>query len=164
MAFPYASGLRLRSPEPPPTCVDGEPTVELIARMIDATSIESATSSENNPGDSTPTPFNLGEVQNDIVELTDRVEAAEVASTAAIAGVTTLLGQIRFGEASYLTGATELVVQLLSAGTWTVVITSVTTALNNLVLDPQVGNATSFRATFGAAGSNGKLSYIAIKE
>ena len=127
----YTSGLRLRVPEPLPECEDGETPQQYFARILAQTAIESATSAENTTGDSSPTPFNLGQVQLDVSNLQTDVDALQddmTSAQATIAGHTAQLIQIQAQEASIYsnvidlaTGATSVLVTLPSSGIWDIV-------------------------------------------
>lgn len=130
----YTSGLRLRVPEPLPECEDGETPQQYFARILAQTAIESATSAENTTGDSSPTPFNLGQVQLDVSNLQTDVDELQTDMTSAqttIAKHTAQITVLQTQEASVASGLEELVTSSLthtiyypSAGTWDVVLTS----------------------------------------
>ena len=127
----YTSGLRLRVPEPLPECEDGETPQQYFARILAQTAIESATSAENTTGDSSPTPFNLGQVQLDVSNLQTDVDELQTDMTAAqttISSHTAQLIQIQAQEASIysnvidlVTGSTSVLVTLPSSGIWDIV-------------------------------------------
>jgi len=128
------SGLRLRVPEPLPECEDGETPQQYFARILAQTAIESATSAENTTGDSSPTPFNLGQVQLDVSNLQTDVDELQTDMTAAqttITQHTAAITVLQTEEASIASGLEELVTSSLthtvyypSSGTWDVVLTS----------------------------------------
>lgn len=127
----YTSGLRLRVPEPLPECEDGETPQQYFARILAQTAIESATSAENTTGDSSPTPFNLGQVQLDVSNLQTDVDELQTDMTSVqttIADHTTQLIQLQAEEASVysnvidlVTGSTSVLVNLPAAGIWDIV-------------------------------------------
>jgi len=130
----YTSGLRLRVPEPLPECEDGETPQQYFARILAQTAIESATSAENTTGDSSPTPFNLGQVQLDVSNLqTDvgelQTDMSAVQST--VAGHTAEITALQTEGSSIASNLEELVTSSLthtvyypSQGTWDVVLSS----------------------------------------
>ena len=130
----YTSGLRLRVPEPLPECEDGETPQQYFARILAQTAIESATSAENTTGDSSPTPFNLGQVQLDVSNLqTDvgelQTDMTSVQST--LAQHTAEITVLQTEETSIASGLEELVTSSLThtvyyptAGTWDVILSS----------------------------------------
>lgn len=130
----YTSGLRLRVPEPLPECEDGETPQQYFARILAQTAIESATSAENTTGDSSPTPFNLGQVQLDVSNLqtdVDELQTDMTSAQATIAGHTVEITALQSEGASVASGLAELVTSSLthtvyypSAGTWDVVLSS----------------------------------------
>lgn len=130
----YTSGLRLRVPEPLPECEDGETPQQYFARILAQTAIESATSAENTTGDSSPTPFNLGQVQLDVSNLQTDVDELQTDMTSAQATIAIHTAQItvlQTGGSSIASGLEDLVTSSLthtvyypSAGTWDVVLTS----------------------------------------
>jgi hypothetical protein len=130
----YTSGLRLRVPEPLPECEDGETPQQYFARILAQTAIESATSAENTTGDSSPTPFNLGQVQLDVSNLQTDVGELQTDMTAAqttLAQHTTEITALQSEEFSIASGLEELVTSSLthtvyypSSGTWDVVLSS----------------------------------------
>ncbi len=127
----YTSGLRLRVPEPLPECEDGETPQQYFARILAQTAIESATSAENTTGDSSPTPFNLGQVQLDVSNLQTDVDELQTDMTSAqttIAQHTTQIAALEAEESTLISGVIDvptgvsLVLQTLpSTGVWDVV-------------------------------------------
>ena len=169
----YTSGLRLRVPEPLPECEDGETPQQYFARILAQTAIESATSAENTTGDSSPTPFNLGQVQLDVSNLqtdVDELQTDMSAVQSTVAGHTAQLIQIQANEASIYSGivdvpaaTTEILVTLPSSGIWDVVaISGPVYAFSNLkVLEVM---ASSFKLTWtGNPSAGATLIYIAHK-
>lgn len=130
----YTSGLRLRVPEPLPECEDGETPQQYFARILAQTAIESATSAENTTGDSSPTSFNLGQVQLDVSNLQTDVGELQTDMTSAQATIATHTAQItvlQTQEASVASGLEDIVlgttihtVYFPSSGTWDVVLGS----------------------------------------
>jgi hypothetical protein len=130
----YTSGLRLRVPEPLPECEDGETPQQYFARILAQTAIESATSAENTTGDSSPTPFNLGQVQLDVSNLQTDVDELQTDMTSAqttIAQHTAEITVLQTQEASIASGledivlsATQQTVYYPASGTWDVVLIS----------------------------------------
>lgn len=130
----YTSGLRLRVPEPLPECEDGETPQQYFARILAQTAIESATSAENTTGDSSPTPFNLGQVQLDVSNLqtdVDELQTDMTSAQATIAVHTAEITTLQSEGSSIASGLAELVTSSLthtiyypSAGTWDVVLSS----------------------------------------
>ena len=169
----YTSGLRLRVPEPLPECEDGETPQQYFARILAQTAIESATSAENTTGDSSPTPFNLGQVQLDVSNLQTDVDALQDDMSAAqstIATHTTQITELQSAEASIFSGvvdvaaaATDITVTLPSSGIWDVVaISGPIYAFSNLKVLEIL--ASSFKLTWtGNPSAGATLIYIAHK-
>lgn len=160
MAFVYDAGLRIRPPEPMPACVEGETAQDYFARVLAQCQLESATSAENASGDSAPTPFNLGQVQQDVERNTADIDALETEVNGLQSEVEGLTGNIVAGSVSYGLGATASGGSLPSEGTWKVFITPVGQALADLFV---TASATSFAVTFGATAAAGSYNYLAVK-
>ena len=169
----YTSGLRLRVPEPLPECEDGETPQQYFARILAQTAIESATSAENTTGDSSPTPFNLGQVQLDVSNLqtdVDELQTDMTSAQATIANHTAQLTQIQAEEASIQsnfvdipTGSTTIVVPLPSAGIWDVVaIGGPVQHLNSLHISEILSSSFTAKWT-GSSSAGASLIYIAHK-
>jgi hypothetical protein len=130
----YSSGLRLRAPEPMPECADGETPQHYYARILSQTSIESATSAENTTGDSSPTPFNLGQIQQDIGDLKEDVDELEsdvatlqtqvATNTSTIASFQDLAGSIASNMEELVAGTTNITIAFPTPGLWDVVATA----------------------------------------
>ena len=169
----YTSGLRLRVPEPLPECEDGETPQQYFARILAQTAIESATSAENTTGDSSPTPFNLGQVQLDVSNLQTDVDELQTDMTSAQTTIATHTAQIielQVEETSIYSGvvdvpaaATEISVALPTSGLWDVVaISGPVYAFSNLKVLEIL--ASSFKLTWtGNPPTGATLIYIAHK-
>ena len=160
MAFTYTAGLRIRTPEPMPECVSGETPQQYFARVLSLCQIESATTSENNSGDSAPTPFNLGQIQADVARNTEAIDALETQVGDLSTSVAAATDKVLSGTVTYPTGATTVSVAFPDSGSWNVVVTPAGQALSGLYLTV---SSTNFVATFSAAGAAGSLQWVAIK-
>lgn len=160
MAFTYDAGLRIRPPEPMPDCLAGESPQDYFARVLSQCSLESATSAENNSGDSAPTPFNIGQIQADVARNAADIDTLETQVGELETSVEALQGVVAAGSAAYASGATTLTVALPSDGGWRVVVTPVNQTLAGLYITV---SSSSFTATFGAAGAAGVLHWMAYK-
>lgn len=160
MAFVYSAGLRIRSPEPMPACLAGEAPQDYFARVLAACQIESATTSENNSGDSAPTPFNLGQIQADVARNAADIDALETQVGDMQTTVDDLDGKVVGGVIQFASGATTAVGAFPESGAWRVTATPVGVALAGFFITV---NDLTFVATFTAAASAGSLSWNAVK-
>jgi len=161
MAFTYSAGLRIRPPEPMPECVEGMSPQDYFALVLAQSSLESATSAENNSGDSAPTPFNLGQIQNDISRNATDIDAVETDVSELDTRVDGIEGTFAGGLEFYSEADISAVVGLPSAGNWSVAITPIGVVLVNMVIDALSQN--SFTVSFDAAPSAGSFSWVAFK-
>lgn len=160
MAFTYDAGLRIRPPEPMPDCLAGESAQDYFSRVLSQCSLESATTSENNSGDSAPTPFNLGQIQADVARNAADIDTLETQVGELETSVTSLQGVVAAGSITYANGATSANGVFPSDGGWRVVVTPVGQALTGVYTTV---STSSFTVTFAAAGAAGILHWIAYK-
>jgi hypothetical protein len=160
MAFTYDAGLRIRPPEPMPECISGESPQDYFSRVLSQCALESATSAENNSGDSAPTPFNLGQIQADIERNSADIDELETSVGTLQTDVSGLQAQFASGSVQYANGATSATAAFPDAGAWRVFITPVAQALAGLYITV---NDASFSANFSAAGAAGSFQWFAIK-
>lgn len=165
MPFVYDAGLRIRPPEPMPECREGMSPQEYFALAFAQCSIESATSPENASGDSAPTPFNLGQVQQDIQRNTADIDALETDVGDLEVAVGNLNGRLASGVVPFDAGDMQVVVALPSStvpGNWAVSVTPMGgEGLGGLHISSLTPSG--FTVTFDAAASSGSLSWVAIK-
>jgi hypothetical protein len=160
MAFTYDAGLRIRPPEPMPQCLAGESPQDYFSRVLAQCALESATTSENNSGDSAPTPFNLGQIQADVARNTADIDTLETQVGDIQTTVDALDGKVVGGVVQFASGATTAVAAFPDSGAWRVVATPVDVALTGFYISV---NDLTFVATFAAAASAGSISWIAVK-
>ena len=160
MAFTYDAGLRIRPPEPMPACVPGEAAQDYFARVLPQCGIESATTSENNSGDSAPTPFNLGQVQQDMARNAEDIDALTKQVNDMQTTVDDLDGKVAGGVVQFASGATNVVGAFPESGAWRVTATPVGVALTGFYITV---NDLTFVATFSAAASAGAISWNAVR-
>jgi hypothetical protein len=125
MANSFIAGLKIRTPDGF-TVVEAEQIVPLLERYIPQCVIESATSEDNNSGKSAPTAENIGQLQNDVDSLENRITVLEDAE----GDVTTLKEDVKTlqdgrpagGVISGISG-TSATVSLPSSDAWVVTAT-----------------------------------------
>lgn len=159
MSFVYDAGLRIRPPEPMPDCLAGESPQDYFSRVLSQCSLESATSSENNSGDSAPTPFNLGQIQADVARNAADIDALETQVGELETSVSNLTGQVISGSVAFAEGATTATVPFPDSGSWNVV-TTPSVALSGYYVTV---SSLSFVATFSAAAAAGSIQWIAVR-
>lgn len=161
MAFLYDAGLRIRPPEPMPECIAGETPQDYFSRVLTQCSLESATSAENNSGDSAPTPFNLGQVQADVARNTADINALEQSVGDIQTTLSSNEGRLASGSVSYALGATTAAGSFPAEGSWKAFFTPIGQKLDDF--HASVGN-NSFTVTFAATAAAGTFDWFAIRE
>ncbi len=160
MAFTYDAGLRIRPPEPLPECVEGMSAQDYFALVLSQCSLESATSAENNSGDSAPTPFNIGQIQADVARNTASITTLSTEVAEVQEAVGDVQGTFTGGTKSYAIGATSVSLGFPTAGEWHVAIAPVGVAAASVVV---AINQSGFTITFTAAAAAGAFSWVAFK-
>lgn len=134
MANAYIEGLRIETPEGF-TPLAGETFTEASLRLLSQCRIGSATSAENDSGPSAPTAENIGQLQNDVAAIDNRVKTLEGQQDTLtdLGERVTTLEKVKdvYGVLSGLTG-TSGTVTLPNTGTWIVQATSINGFLINL--------------------------------
>lgn len=159
MAFTYDAGLRIRPPEPMPVCLAGESPQDYFSRVITQCSLESATSSENNSGDSAPTPFNIGQIQADVARNAADIDTLETSVGDLETKVENLEEKVISGSVAFASGATSAAVPFPNSGAWNVVTTPSVALAGYYVTVTDI----SWVATFTAAGAAGTIQWVAVK-
>lgn len=151
-----------------PDCAAGESAQDYFARVLAQCSLESATSAENTSGDSTPTPFNLGQIQNDLARAQEDIDQLETDVGTLQTDVTTLqttVGELNTqsaaGTANYLTSDTSVEVALPGTGSWRAFVMPINKALDGLYVTMDVS---SFTIHFDAAASDGSVYWFITQE
>lgn len=162
-ATSFIAGLTIRGPEgfePLP----GESFSETLNRWGDQSSIESATSSENNSGSSAPTAENIGQIQTDLGVLEDKVTALEGDRTeiTAVSDRVTALEEHPVISGSIAASGTTVTVNFPSNGAWQIVPAAVGNPLPGLYVSTVLQGSATFVWT-DAAPVGTSIHYIAKK-
>jgi hypothetical protein len=145
-----------------PECEAGETPQQYFARVLTQCSLESATTAENSSGDSSATPFNIGQIQHDLAQAQEDITALENSDTTQQASLDTLVGQVVGGTENYALAATSVIVNLPSTGTWVIGgITPQEQAMTGVFVNQKT--ASGFKVNFDAAAAAGTFDWIAIK-
>lgn len=146
-----------------PECIEGESPQDYFSRVLAQCSLESATTAENSSGDSAPTPFNLGQVQNDLAQAQADIVELQNSDAAQDTSIENLTENDATGVATYGLGDTSVNVSLPSGGgNWRVIgIVPLEQTLTSVFVN-NVG-ANSFAINFGATAAAGSLNWHAKK-
>lgn len=143
-----------------PDCLVGESPQDYFSRVLAQCGIESATSSENNSGDSAPTPFNIGQIQSDVARNAADIDTLEGQVGELETQVNDVAARIASGHVTYDEGDTEVNVGFPSSGDWHASVTPTGVVPSDVVMST---NQSGFTITFAAAASTGGFSWTAIK-